>query len=130
MPLMTIAQASEATGKSRSTLIRAIKAEKLSAQTDANGHYCVHPAELFRVYSPVQNEPVEASVNAHEHNHDVTMLKAELALLRQQIENDQTMIRELFRRLDDEAAERRALVRLLTDQRDQGGVKSIFKRWW
>jgi cell division septum initiation protein DivIVA len=50
------------TGKSKSTLVRAIKSGKLSAERNENGDYRVEPSELFRVYKSVvhHDEPVGA----------------------------------------------------------------------
>jgi hypothetical protein len=50
MPAYTLAQAIEATGRSRSALIRAIRSGKLSASRDASGAYLVDASELVRVY--------------------------------------------------------------------------------
>jgi hypothetical protein len=50
----TIAQAAEATGNNRTTILRAIKAGKVSATKDAHGNWLVEPAELHRVYPPAQ----------------------------------------------------------------------------
>ena len=48
-----IGEAARATGKSRSTLLRAIRASKVSAEKDAYGQWLVDPAELHRVYPEV-----------------------------------------------------------------------------
>lgn len=48
----SLAQAAEATGTNRTTILRAIKVGKVSATKDANGNWTVEPAELHRVYPP------------------------------------------------------------------------------
>lgn len=48
--MLSLAEATEQVGKSRSTLIRAIKAGKLSANRNEHGDYRVDPAELHRVF--------------------------------------------------------------------------------
>lgn len=61
--MLTLTEATEQTGKSKSTLIRAIKSGKLSAQRNEHGDYRVEPSELFRVYKPMahHDEPSNAS---------------------------------------------------------------------
>jgi excisionase family DNA binding protein len=47
----TLGQAAKATGKTKSTIQRAIKTGKISAQFDGNA-YSIDPAELHRVFLP------------------------------------------------------------------------------
>ena len=49
----TLGQAAKATGKSKPTIQRAIKAGRMSAILTDQGHYEIDPAELYRVYPPV-----------------------------------------------------------------------------
>jgi predicted site-specific integrase-resolvase len=46
-------QAATACGVNKSTILRAIKAGKISAVRDEQGQWQVEPAELHRVYPPV-----------------------------------------------------------------------------
>lgn len=48
--MLTLRQAAGLTGKSKSTLTRAIKAGRLSASRDAKGIYAIDPAELARAF--------------------------------------------------------------------------------
>jgi len=50
--MLTLTEAAEQTGKSKSTLTRAIKNGGLSAHRNEHGDYRVEPSELFRVYEP------------------------------------------------------------------------------
>lgn len=50
MAQLSIADASAVTGKSRSTLLRAIKAGRLSASRDSAGAFVLDPAEVARVF--------------------------------------------------------------------------------
>lgn len=52
--ILTLRQAAELTGKSKSTLTRAIKSGRLSASRDGEGMYGIDPAELARVYPFVE----------------------------------------------------------------------------
>jgi excisionase family DNA binding protein len=49
----TLATAAAACGVNKSTILRAIKAGKISAVRDEQGQWQVEPAELHRVYPPV-----------------------------------------------------------------------------
>ncbi len=48
--ILTLRQAAELTGKSKSTLTRAIKSGRLSASREGDGMYAIDPAELARAY--------------------------------------------------------------------------------
>lgn len=52
--ILTLRQAAELTGKSKSTLARAIKSGRLSASRDGEGMYAIDPAELARAYPFVE----------------------------------------------------------------------------
>jgi hypothetical protein len=52
----TLKQAAAATGRERTTLLRAIQGGKLSATRDeATGSWLIEPAELHRVYPPAES---------------------------------------------------------------------------
>jgi excisionase family DNA binding protein len=52
MALLSLREAAQQAGTSKSTILRAIQSGRLSAgRTDAGG-YAIDPAELFRVYAP------------------------------------------------------------------------------
>ena len=64
MGSLTLSQAAKASGKSKSTLSRAIKMGRLSAARLDDGNFSIDPAELFRVYpattkNPYDEHPVE-----------------------------------------------------------------------
>jgi hypothetical protein len=55
----SLSQAAEAVGMNRSSILRAIKAGKISATRDANDQWQIQPVELHRVY------PAPASATTH-----------------------------------------------------------------
>lgn len=129
----TPGEAAKATGKSKSTITRAIHKRKLSAEKDADGIYQIDPAELHRVYPPKGAEQGGSDQrNAPERNDPTgapapTHLVREIEIRDQQLEAERTerererrqaqeVIDDLRIRLDGEAEERRKLTRLLTDQ--------------
>lgn len=115
----SLATAAIATGKAKATIHRAIKSGKLSASFN-NGVYEIDPAELHRVFSPVSVErPVIQEMRQTDTDNETALFKQEIEFLRQQLEREKELNRDLARRLDDEAAERRKLTALLTDQSER-----------
>jgi excisionase family DNA binding protein len=56
MAALSLREAAEQTGTSKSTIFRAIRAGRLSADRDQDGNFAIDPAELFRVYPPKSEE--------------------------------------------------------------------------
>ena len=76
---LTLAAAAAAAGVNKTTLLRAIKAGKVSGNKDEHGQWHIEPAELQRVYPPVTQR---ADTDAP-HYHATAALEAEIAGLRQ-----------------------------------------------
>ena len=122
----TLKQAAEATSKTKTTILRAIKSGKLSAiRHEITNSWLIEPAELHRLY-PQRSAP-EVRSDA-EHNHAPQERTVEIELLREMLaERDRrvadkdTVIDELRRQLAAADEERRTTLRqltaLLTDQR-------------
>lgn len=78
----SLAAAATACGINRSTVLRAIKAGKISASKDEQGEWRIEAAELHRVYPPVQAngaQPEQAHQDAL-----ITELRSALAEMRAQ----------------------------------------------
>jgi hypothetical protein len=58
--MFNLVSGSAATGVSRSTILRAIRAGRLSAERDATNGWSIQPCELFRVF-PALPQPAEAA---------------------------------------------------------------------
>ena len=124
MPPLTLNQAAREAGRSKATLLKAIRGGRLSAPKDELGRYQIDPAELFRVYPPTGRRPDAETAT------DPMPPTTETALLRQKVELLERIIRgienerdDLRRRLDTEsearenaAAEIRRLTLMLTHQ--------------
>jgi len=126
----TLGEAARATGRSKSSILRAIDAGKISATRDAaSGAWVIEPVELHRVYPPV---PAEQSVTRDGTGSDTAFLRTQLDELRNERERErrqlEQMIDDLRGRLSAAEEERRTTLRqlttLLTDQR-----KPALKRW-
>jgi len=125
----TLGTAAKATGMSRTAILRAIGKGKISAQKNVHGEWDIDPAELHRVYPPLQDSTVNDNVN-HSNNiySQLRELKAMLEAAGQRILDKDGVIDDLRRRLDQSEHERREkdrrLTALLTDQRAKP------RRWW
>ena len=107
---MSLGQAAKETGKSKSTIFKAIQNGNLSYIEKTTAGYKLDRDEVFLLF-PANDSSVsigERSRTFYE-NTGNDLLKRENDLLRQQVD-------DLRRRLDDEAMERRRLTMLLTHQ--------------
>jgi hypothetical protein len=77
MPAFTLGTASQATGCAKSTILRAIKAGRISATRDDIGQWAIDPSELFRVF-PALALPATAETPRMEHDATADVLVAEL----------------------------------------------------
>jgi hypothetical protein len=50
----TVASAAAAVGRNKTTILRAINTEKISATQDETGEWRIDPAELHRIYPPLR----------------------------------------------------------------------------
>src|SRR6476646_4489849 len=99
---LTLARAAEATGRSRSTLLRAIRKGAISASRDDLGGFLVEESELARVFPPVVTD--EANGEALP-SLDVALAKLDAAETR--LVDKDAGIEDLRHRLDEAHAERR-----------------------
>jgi hypothetical protein len=118
--VLTLANAAKETGLTRSAIFKAIKKGTLSANKDEKGHFQIDPAELFRVYKPVNkklstSEQQETTKEAQE-TAENQELRARLDMTNQLLRQVESERDDLRRRLDEEATERRKLTALLTHQ--------------
>ncbi len=81
----TLAQAAEATGLNRSTILRAIKSGKISGTRDSQRAWSVEPVELHRVFPLAEAKPKALPQHAQADSHAdalVAELRTQLAELR------------------------------------------------
>ena len=60
----TLGEAARATGRNKSTILRAIKSGMMSATKSANGDWSIDAAELGRVYPLLATASASATANA------------------------------------------------------------------
>lgn len=119
----TLGQAAKATGKSKSTISRAIRKGKVSAEHDAHGQFAIDPAELHRVY-PAAEQGNGCTANDTSHHAtrqngamqqvEIANLERENALLREMLGREREMSRGVEQ---DRDHWRQQATTLLTDQR-------------
>jgi hypothetical protein len=115
----SLKEAADATGRQKTTILRAIQRGKISATKDAHGEWEIDPAEIHRVYEPATTasaalskiERLHASINSTEG--DAT--QREIALLREMLADKNAVIEDL--REDRDRWRTQAEKLLLTDQR-------------
>ena len=124
----TLGEAAKAAGVSKPSISKALQNGRLSAEKKGDGSYCIHAAELFRVYPP--NRQPEARIGGGETPNANSSLSTEVNQLHERLaeggrERQQLteQIEDLRRRLDRSEQERREkdqrLTALLTDQREK-----------
>ena len=141
---MSLAQAAGAAGRSRSTILRTIRAGKLSAERDGlTGAWSIDMAELARVFPAVANSGQGRHGNGHTDDQmrpgEADTLATRLAAAEARLAGAQDQIADLKHRLDEERADRRQtadrlaaaqerITALLTDQRPT--APAPIRRWW
>ena len=142
----TLTQAAEATGKSKSTILRSIQGGRVSAaRDDLTQGWMIEPSELHRLYPPVASDAMHGAHLAHHASQEtrdapaslveqIAMLREMLAERDRRVADKDGVITDLRVRLDAEAEERRRtqaqLTGLLTDQRTKPEPEKPRRRWW
>ena len=120
MPELSLSQAAKLTGKSKSTINRAIKAGKLSATRHDDGSYSIDPAELSRAFGW---EPHEGA-KRRDAEPDGTRLLERIEALETMLNREREISADLK---EDRDRWRRQATALLTDQRPTTAAAT---RWW
>jgi len=123
MASMTLSQAAKASGKSKSTLSRAIKMGRISASRLDDGNFSIDPAELFRVYPAASNNayderPIEqcATPVPNELQSRISMLELLLEKERESVAREREISADLR---EDRDRWRQQAASLLADLRPQ-----------
>jgi uncharacterized protein YicC (UPF0701 family) len=90
--VLTLTEAAKATGLTRPGLLKAIQTGRLSASKNDLGQWRIDPAELFRVY-----EPVNAETNENQPETKREFIAKELALTKRllaQVEAERDHLRQ------------------------------------
>jgi hypothetical protein len=121
----SLQQAADAAGVNKSTVLRAIKAGKVSATRDEHKQWVIDPAELHRVYAPAaaSNGKINGASN-DAHQADLSEAKQRAALAELEVTMLRGTVEDLRRDRDSwrEQAQRLAL------PKPSAGTRSIW--WW
>lgn len=126
----TLNKAAKLSGRAKSTISKAIKDGRLSAEKTPSSGYQIDASELLRVFpfSTGDQSPVPAS-NTHETHattlKDADLLSLKVTMLEQQLEREQETVSDLRKRLD--RSEDR-LTALTVQQDSPAATKSWFNR--
>jgi hypothetical protein len=122
--MYTLKEAAESCGRGKTAILKSIQKGRVSAKKNPLGEWEIDPAELHRVYPPVSKSAVIQPMNEGESERwrgvnsavELAVMGGKVASLEAQLERERDLNKELSRRLDEEAAERRRLTVLLTHQ--------------
>lgn len=119
MPELSLSQAAKLTGKSKSTINRAIKTGKLSATRHEDGSYSIDPAELSRAFGM---EPPDGAKRSGAEP-DGTRLLERIEALESMLSREREISADLK---EDRDRWRQQATALLTDQR----LAATTSKWW
>jgi hypothetical protein len=123
----TLGTAAKATGKAKSTILRAIKSGTISAKKSHNGSYEIEPSELHRVFEPNSaQQPSSNDAQPHEEQSATLGFRLEILEAERQRERDQMQatIDDLRARLDRSEDRITALISSPTKR-----VRSWWRPW-
>ena len=131
MPL-SLAEAAAATGTNRTTILRAIKAGKVSASRDAHGAWVVEPAELHRVYPPVdERTPGDRTATPYRAQIAEAAQAAQIAALRETADLMRAQLEDVRKDRDHWRDQAQAVTRQLADARTPAPMPEPAPRpWW
>ena len=129
----TLGDAAKATGKSKTTLHRAIKSGRISALKSENGSYSIEPSELYRVFPAVMvgTSPSPFPRNDEEQqSNTLEVLRTQLEIQEKERDRERALLQETIADLrEDRDKWRQQATSLLTDQRSEPLVQNR-RRWW
>lgn len=109
----TLGTAAKATGKAKSTILRAIEDGRISANRTESGHYAIDPAELHRVFPPTVAQQALSNDTQPIEEHPAT-LGFQVKIMKEERERErahmQATIDDLRDRLDRSEARVTALL--------------------
>lgn len=130
----TLGDAAKATGKSKTTLHRAIKSGRISASKAEDGSYSIDPAELHRVFPAVTaGTPLGLLPKNDEErlSNTLSALRIQLEMHEKERERERALLQETIADLrEDRDKWRQQATSLLTDQRSEPPNPMHRRRWW
>lgn len=120
----TLGEAAKATGKSKSTISKAIKTGRISAKKGETGAFAIDPSELHRVYpATVESKQDETPEVNSKDNGLIRELQTRLETTQERLSDKETVISDLR---EDRDRWRQQATALLEDKRPKGFLKRLF----
>ena len=113
---LSLRQAAERCGKSKSTISNALKNGKISYIEKNISGYKIDPSEVDRVYPRVHNEPQEGHLKNPTEHAEIKILETKLEAKDAMIERLQTEVEDLRQQRDKWEKQANAQTRLLEHQ--------------
>ena len=127
----SLKQATDAVGRGKPAILKAIKSGRVSAQKDAFGQWQIEPVELHRVYPAMTGNGSDTpSGQRQETPNEPSREAGDVAVLRERLAEKDELIADLRNerdRLLKLLEEQATSVKLLTDERFKREPK---RRWW
>lgn len=125
----TLAEAAKATGTNKTTILRAIRAGKITGTKDDHGSWQIEPAELHRVYPPAELRTDAGSDAAQRYAPAMTdAADAQIAALRDTAELLRAQLDDTRKDRDAWRDQAQAITRQLADARSSDALKT--RPWW
>jgi hypothetical protein len=129
----TLGTAAKATGKSKTTIHRAIKSGRISATCDQSGVYKIDPSELHRVFPPLLSNSNSEPEMVHSVTQGETfVMRRELEMLREERERErnqlQSVIYDLQRDRDHWRQQATCLLEARKDNIKRSWITRLFGR--
>lgn len=119
----TLGAAAKATGKSKTTIQRAVSKGLISATKEKNGRYSIDPSELHRVFPMVSSETASKTIKVEAlRPHDDTVIQVKLEAMEAMLEREREALTEM--RSDRDAWKQQATA-ILEDKRPQSFWKRL-----
>jgi hypothetical protein len=137
MATVSMTKGAELAGVSKGTVSKAIKSGRLSYVEKTDRGYLIDTSELFRVFPPKKPETVEkarseTANDTHGNPAHSTGLQREIQLLREQLQDRDSVVADLRQRLDKSEDERREaqarVIGLLTGPEPTETKRGFFSR--
>jgi excisionase family DNA binding protein len=120
----SLAEAAKATGLYKSTILRSIKAGRLTGTKDARGQWQIEPAELHRVYAPASSgNGAPATQRAFTQATALIEAQARAALAEQRLADLKAALDDMKAQRDKWQGQAEATQRLLADA-------TAKRPWW
>lgn len=119
----SVSRAAKETGLSKSTISRAIKAGRISAEKRDDGSYLIEPAELFRVYPRGGAQPPDSTPDEQPPatpSQETQILQVKLEMTEAMLEREKETVADLRKRLDA-ATERVLSLTKVAQPHDEAG---------